>query len=93
METVEIGGHCFEGYSIPTANSVILIIKAPRGFLGCGYFSLETAEKLGDAAVIVKGVKNFDDMLAAQVKGLSPAAAALGITAAMTGKEALLKLI
>ena len=93
METVEIGGHCFEGYSIPTANSVILIIKAPRGFLGCGYFSLETAEKLGDAAVIVKGVKNFDDMLAAQVKGQSPAAAAVGITAGMTGREALLKLI
>lgn len=93
METIEIGGHCFEGSSIPTANSVILIIKAPRGFLGCGYFSLETAEKLGDAAVIVKGVKNFGDMLAAQVKGVSPAAAALGINDTMTGKEALLKLI
>ena len=93
MESVEIGGHRFEGYSIPTANSVILVIKAPRGLLGCGYFSLETAEKLGDAAVIVKGVKNFDDMLAAQVKGLSPAAAALGITLEMTGRQALLKLV
>ena len=93
MQRIEIDGNVFEGYSISTANSVILIVKAPRGFLGCGYFSPETAEKVGDAAVIVKGVKNFDDMLEAEVKAVSPAAASLGITAEMTGKEALLKLI
>ena len=93
MQQIEISGNVFEGYSIPTANSVILIVKAPRGFLGCGYFSLETAEKVGDAAVIVTGVKNFEDMLAAKVKAVSPAAAALGITTEMNGRQALLKLV
>ena len=93
MEIVRIGENIFEGYAVPTANTVILLIKAKRGFLGCGYFSLATADKVGDAAVIVSGVKNFDDMLAAKVKAVSAAAAALGVTADMTGREALLKLV
>ena len=51
METVNLEGNLLEGYTIPTENTVILLVKAPQGFLGCGYFSLETAEKVGDAAV------------------------------------------
>ena len=93
MEIVRIGENILEGYAIPTANTVILLIKAKRGFLGCGYFSLATAEKVGDAAVIVSGVSDFETMLAAKVKAFSPAAAALGVTEGMTGREALLKMM
>lgn len=93
MEQINLEGHLLEGYAIPTENTSILLIKAEHGFLGCGYFSLATAEKVGDAAVIVTGVKNFEDMLAAKVKAVSPAAAALGITTEMNGRQALLKLI
>ena len=93
MEQIDLEGNILEGYAIPTGNTALLLIKAKHGFLGCGYISLETAERVGDAAVIVSGVKNFDDMLAAKVKGFSPAAAARGVTTEMTGKEALLKLI
>ena len=93
MERLELAGNTLEAYAIPTANTAILIIQAKRGFLGCGYFSLATADKVGDAAVIVSGVKNFDDMLAAKVKGVSAAAAVLGVTTDMTGREALLKLV
>ena len=93
MQEINLEGHLLEGYAIPTANTVVLLIKAKRGFLGCGYFSLATADKVGDAAVIVSGVKNLDEMLAAKVKGVSAAAAALGVTTEMTGREALLKLV
>ena len=93
MEKIEIDGKFFEGYSIPTEHSCILLVKAARGFLGCGYFSLATAEKTGDALAVVTGVKNFDEMLAAKVKAASPAAGALGVTTDMTGREALLKLV
>ena len=93
MERINIEGNILEGYAIPTANTSILLIKAPHGFLGCGYFSLAAAEKVGDAAVIVSGVKNFDEMLAAKVKAVSPAAAARGVTLEMNGREALLKLV
>ena len=93
MQEINLEGHLLKGYAITTANTAILLIQAKRGFLGCGYFSLATADKVGDAAVIVSGVKNFDDMLAAKVKAVSAAAAALGVTADMTGREALLKLV
>ena len=93
MEQINLEGNILEGYAVPTANTSILLIKAEHGFLGCGYFSLATAEKVGDAAVIVSGVKNFEEMLEAKVKGFSPAAAARGVTLEMTGKEALLKLV
>ena len=93
MTAITLGKNLLEGYSIPTVNTAILLIKAKRGFLGCGYIALETADKVGDAAVIVSGVKNFDDMLSAKVKAVSAAAAALGVTLDMTGREALLKLV
>ena len=93
MHEIDLEGNLLEGYAVPTANTVILLIKAKRGFLGCGYFSLATAEKVGDAAVIVSGVSDFETMLAAKVKGFSSAAAALGVTEGMTGREALLKLM
>ena len=54
---------------------------------------METANKVGDAAVIVSGVKNFEDMLNAKVKAVSDAAATLGIDTTMTGRDALLKLV
>ena len=93
MQEINLEGNILEGYAIPTANTSILLIKAPHGFLGSGYFSLATAEKAGDAAAIVSGVKNFEEMPAAKVKGFSPAAAARGVTMEMNGREAPLKLI
>ena len=93
MEIVNLEGNLLEGYSIPTENTVILLVKAEHGFLGCGYLSLETAEKVGDAAVIVSGVRNFEEMLAAKVKAVSSAAATRGVTTEMNGREALLKLL
>ncbi len=45
----------------------------------CGYLNPATAEKLGDAAVIVSGVRTFEDMLDAKIKWASPKAKELGI--------------
>ena len=92
MDTVTIDGRSFDAVSFPTAHSVVLMIRGGKGFLGCGYLSVATADKTGDALAIVSGVKNYDDMLKAEVKAVSAAAAALGVTVGMSGKEALVKL-
>ncbi len=63
----------------------------PEGPEG-GRITCATADKTGDALAIVFGVKNYDDMLKAKVKAVSAAAAALGVAAGMSGKEALAKL-
>jgi uncharacterized protein YunC (DUF1805 family) len=93
MEKIVIDGHEFEGHRIPTQSANIILIKAANGFLGCGYFSVETADKLRENVAIVTGVKTYDDMLKASVVKLSAAAQQAGITAGMSGREALLKMI
>ena len=77
---------------LQTRRVKILLIKGTRGALGCGYINLAAAEKFGHALAIVSGVADYNEMLAAEVKAVSSAAAELGITPGMTGKEALEKL-
>ena len=87
--TIEIDGAVFNGYSIATPNATLLVITGKNGLLGCGYLSVATANKLGDALAIVRGVSNYDDMLSVSVCEVSDAAAALGVSVGMSGKDAL----
>ena len=86
---IKIGGQPFEGFSVKTENSIILLIKGRNGILGCGYFSIEAADKLKDAFAIVTGVNSFEDMLEKGVVKISEAARKKGIKEGMTGKETL----
>jgi len=40
----------------------LLVMKAPKGILGCGYINVETCNKTGEVCAIVTGVNTFDDM-------------------------------
>ena len=93
MDKVMVDHHTVEGANIPSENAKILLIKNAKGFLGCGYFSVETANKLKEAVAIVRGVASYDDMLNAKVVALSEKAAEMGIKEGDSGKEALLKMI
>lgn len=70
-------------------NRPLLLLKEARGLLACGYLSLEALERQGDAAAIVRGVETFEDMLRAEVREATRAAAALGVRPGMRGAEAL----
>ena len=92
MDTITIDNLAFSAATVPFEHAKLLVITAPNGALGCGYISLEAAEKFGDALAIVTGVACYDDMLQAKVARLSSAAAARGLAVGMTGREALLRL-
>jgi len=81
----------FEKFHI-ALKSPLLVIKAPKGVMGCGYLNVETFNRTGEAAVIVRGVNTHEDMLKAKVVAASDAARSLGIEPGMTGAEALQKL-
>ena len=85
MEKFTIGETEFQAVKIPTANSNVLMIQGSKGFLGCGYFKVEAADKLGDAVAIVTGVSNFQEMCNAEVNQVSLKARALGIVEGMSG--------
>ena len=70
----------------------LLVIRAEKGFLMCGYLNVSAAETLGDTAAKVKGVQSFEDMLKAPVVELTKFAGELGIEIGMTGREALEKM-
>lgn len=92
MPEIILDGAAFECVHLPTAKTNILLIKAAHGFLGCGYFDVGVANRVGDAAAIVTGVKTIEEMLAAPVVRLSDRAREVGVCEGMTGREALLLL-
>lgn len=81
----------FEKHHI-ALKSPLLVIKAPKGVLGCGYLNVETFNQTGEAGVIVSGVRTHEDMLQVKVAAVSQAARALGIEPGMSGAEALQRL-
>ena len=93
MDTVQLDGNSLDAIAFATRNTKILVIRAAHGLLGCGYISTETAAKVGDALAVVSGVSNYEDMLKASVKAVSPAAEALGVRPGMSGRDALLKML
>ncbi|MDP3143450.1 MAG: DUF1805 domain-containing protein [Candidatus Omnitrophota bacterium] len=77
------------GLEIKLYKANLVLVKAPKGFVSCGYLDLNTAEKFSDAACLVCGVTSIEDLLKAKITGLTSLAAALGIKIGMTGQEAL----
>ncbi|WP_342306343.1 DUF1805 domain-containing protein [Methanolobus sp. ZRKC5] len=89
VENIELDNGSALGLNFQMQNASLLVIRADRGFVMCGYLDMDTAGTLGDVAVKVKGVSTFDDVLQAPVVGATQKAINLGIKVGMTGKEAL----
>ena len=87
LETKQIGD--WTGILVRLGNANLVMMVARKGFVGCGYFNIETAERLGDALALVTGVKTLDDVLNAEIKKVSSKAKEFGVTEGMTGKQAL----
>ncbi len=80
------------GVKLDMEHAPLLVIRAGKGFVMCGYLNMDTANKLGDAAVRVTGVNSFEDVLKANVVDVSEAGRKLGITIGMPVEEALMKM-
>jgi len=81
------------GLKMDMEHAPLLVIRAAKGFVMCGYLNIEVANKLGDVAVRVTGVKSFEDVLNAKAVDVSDATKKLGITVGMPAKEALEKML
>jgi len=91
METREISveGKKVVGVRVALHPAPLVLLVASKGYVMCGYLNLDTAEKLGQAAAMVTGVKTIEDALNAKIVKLTSKAAALGVKEGMTGREAL----
>eukprot|EP00729_Bicosta_minor_P014530 gene14530-4130_t len=81
----------FETVSVPglTRPLVAIKTKGAHGFLGCGYFSIEGMDKIGEVGATVAGVATPASMLDATLTGVSKAASQLGVHVGMLGRDAL----
>lgn len=75
------------GYCIDLGNAPLLVLKAKKGYLMCGYLNMTAANKLGDIAGRVTGVKTFTDMLNSTLLEVSEKAKDIGLPEGVTGKE------
>ncbi len=81
------------GLKMDMEHAPLLVIRAGKGFVMCGYLNIDVANKLGDVAVRVTGVKSFEDVLNAKSVDVSEAAKKLGIAIGMSAKEALNRML
>jgi len=72
---------------LPDSPPLVMIIGR-TGFVMCGFLNIEAAEKLNVTAAMVKGVRNFDDVLETEVKAVTSKAEKKGIKVGMKGKDA-----
>ena len=81
------------GIKIELPNAPLILLKGKKGFIMCGYLNIETANKLKDAAAVVKGVKTIEEALNAKIEAVSDKAKEIGIKVGMKSVEALNLLI
>lgn len=87
-ELVQVGDAVVQGICIDMPGAPVLMLVGNKGFVGCGYFRTDVADKVSHALAVVSGVKTFADMLSAEVVAASGGAAALGIGEGMRGADA-----
>ena len=81
------------GYEMNLGSKNLIIIKANKGYVACGYIDKNMAEKLGDKAVFVRGVSNIDEMLESNIIDLTSFAEASGLKKGQAVREALMNLL
>ncbi len=94
VETKEmkIEGKTFTYLKMDMEKAPLVLIKGKIGYVMCGYLNMETADKLGDTAIRVKGVKDAESILSSNVEAVSMKAKALGIEVGMPVKSIISKL-
>lgn len=92
VEQVKLKNGVALGIKIEVGRAPLLLIKARKGFVMCGYLNINAADSLGDIAAKVTGVSTFKDVLRAEVVEVSEKAKGIGIREGMRGKDALEKM-
>lgn len=91
MKSIEINidGKKAMGLVVKLNKAPLVLATGRMGFVMCGYLNVDAAEKMGEAAAVVRGVSSIEDLLGAKIVALTTAATQLGVKEGMTGKEAL----
>ncbi|RIW38879.1 DUF1805 domain-containing protein [Bacillus salacetis] len=97
LSPVDIEGHTFLAVSVELPKTNLLVVTSDKGYIMCGALDVGLLnEKLKDRKIIAGravGVKTIQQLIDAPLESVTHEAGQLGITAGMTGRDALLKMI
>lgn len=86
---IKIGEKYIDAYSVKLLSKSLILLRAQRGYVMCGYLDLKTAQRFNDVAIVVTGVSTIGQAMKAAVHSCSLAARKLGIYKSQPIKEAL----
>jgi len=89
MDEISFDGRKYNALKQDIGNLPLIVVKAKKGYIACSYIDKETAEKVGDIAAFVSGIKNLDDLKKAKIRETTTWAEDLGIREGMSVKKAL----
>ncbi|MFH1282664.1 MAG: DUF1805 domain-containing protein [bacterium] len=92
VKEIKYKQYSFTGFEIEMPHAPLILVKAKNGYVMCGYLDITAAEKLGDCAAIVRGVKSIKELIKKEVTDVTPAAKLKNVKIGITGLQALIKM-
>ncbi len=89
MEEVQCNGRKYVALRQEIGNLPLIVVRAKNGYIACSYIDKGTAEKVGDIAGFVTGVKSLTDVMNAKIEDTTSWAEDFGIRKGMSVKKAL----
>ncbi len=89
MDEVAFEGKKYIVVSESIGNLPLIVVRAKNGYIACSYIDSDTAEKVGDIAAFISGVKEVKDLEKAKIRKVTTWAEDLGIREGMSVKKAL----
>jgi len=77
---IKIGKKFIDAFLIKLLSKNLILLRAGKGYVMCGYLDLAVAEKFGDVAVRITGVSTIDEALNADVSACTTYAKKLGVS-------------
>ena len=97
MIPIPLGHGTAVGITVRLPRTTLLVAATDAGYLMCGALDVRLLdERLASRAIVAAravGVRTIDELLAAPIDDLTSAAAALGLTRGMPGREALERML
>ena len=92
-KTIKLEKGQVQGFFIDLGHAPLILLQAKQGYVMCGYLNMNAANKMGDIAGRVTGVKSFEDVLNASTVEVSEEAKKRGLAEGMNDKDFLNKLM
>jgi len=79
IKRISINNGYLDSYLLDLGSKNLIILKGSRGYIMCGYLSIEAANKFNDVAIKVTGVSTVEELLNSSSDEVSEKAEELGI--------------